>query len=116
VSPRCCKRCGTISTGASTAIPVAALPLLRSRVDLGIAQTTDGGYTDIESELGVVCSDSPNPRVPVLLPVQSQFAQLRSGWSGVKWTWPNEACAQWPAMGAQRYTGPWNVPIPRCST
>ena len=29
---------------------------------------------------------------------------------GPYWAWIDEACAQWPVMSADRYTGPWNHP------
>ncbi|HEX4221839.1 MAG TPA: alpha/beta hydrolase [Pseudonocardiaceae bacterium] len=98
-----------LSEGVPAPAPVAPSSL-RSALELGIAPADDSGYDGMEAQLGVFCSDSPNPRGGAAYLAQSQFAQQRSGWPGVAWTWVAGACAQWPATGVQRYTGPWNVP------
>ncbi|HVV23371.1 MAG TPA: alpha/beta hydrolase [Pseudonocardiaceae bacterium] len=97
-----------LSNGTTTAAPDRSA--LLARPDLGVVPTATPSYAGREAQLGVICSDSPNPRLPQSYGVQSAFARLRSGWPGAQWTWIAEACAQWPTMGTQRYTGPWNVP------
>lgn len=74
-------------------------------------QATDlAPYAGRESELGVLCSDDPNPRDPADYPAQAAIATARSGVVGAYWAWIPEACAQWPVLAPQRYTGPWNRP------
>lgn len=97
-----------LSNGTPTAAPDRSM--LLARPDLGIVPAVTAGYAGREAQWGVVCSDSPNPRLPESYAVQSDLARLRSGWPGAEWTWLAEPCAQWPAMGVQRYAGPWNVP------
>lgn len=75
--------------------------------------STDAPYAGRESQLGVVCSDDPNPRAPAQYAAQAEFASDRSGAVGPYWTWIAEACAQWPVLASQRYTGPWNRPTAR---
>jgi pimeloyl-ACP methyl ester carboxylesterase len=70
-------------------------------------------YPGRESALGVLCSDDPNPRVPALYPAQAAYASARSGVVGPYWAWIAEACARWPVLAPQRYTGPWNRPTAR---
>jgi len=77
---------------------------------LGVAPTADAPYVGRESELGVLCSDDPNPRVPSRFPAQAAFASARSGVVGPYWAWIAEACAHWPVLAPQRYAGPWNRP------
>ena len=67
-------------------------------------------YQGLEQEYGVLCSESPNPRVPTAYEAQAAFAQGRAGLPGVQWAWDLEACAQWPAKAADGYYGPWNKP------
>jgi pimeloyl-ACP methyl ester carboxylesterase len=67
-------------------------------------------YSGEESQLGVICSDSPNPRNPAEYAAQAALASARSGVVGPDWVWPVEACAQWPVLARDRYTGPFNRP------
>lgn len=70
-------------------------------------------YVGRESQLGVLCSDDPNPRDPSDYPALSAYASARSGVVGPYWAWIAEACAQWPVLAQQRYSGPWNRPTAR---
>jgi hypothetical protein len=67
-------------------------------------------YSGAESQLGVLCSDSPNPRTAAEYAAQGALASARSGVVGLYWAWAAEACAQWPVLARDRYTGPWNRP------
>lgn len=98
-----------LRSNGDTTPTVNALPAMNFP-DLGIVPNTDAPYMGRESELGVLCSDSPNPRVPAEYPAQAAFASVRSGVVGSYWTWIAEACARWPVLAPQRYTGPWNRP------
>jgi len=64
-------------------------------------------YSGIEQLWAVTCSESPNPR-PGEFPDLDAFASRRSGFAGPAWVWLSEPCASWPAVAADRYTGPWN--------
>jgi pimeloyl-ACP methyl ester carboxylesterase len=77
---------------------------------LGLLASADAPYAGREVLLGVDCSDSPSPRNPARYAAQAAFATDRSGVFGPYWAWVDEACAQWPVMSADRYTGPWNHP------
>ena len=77
---------------------------------LDLLPSADATYAGREALLGVDCSDSPNPRNPAQYAAQAAFATARSGAFGPYWAWIDEACAQWPVMSADRYTGPWNRP------
>jgi len=70
----------------------------------------DTPYSGLESQYGVICSDSPNPRSPGSYAAQADLATARSGAVGPYWAWVVEPCAQWPVLAADRYTGPWNTP------
>lgn len=91
---------------APAALPARDLVL----PDLGVLPTADAPYTGREALLGVNCSESPEPRDPAQYAAQAAFATARSGAVGPAWVQPMEACAQWPVLSADRYTGPWNRP------
>jgi hypothetical protein len=67
-------------------------------------------YSGAESALGVLCSDSPNPRHPATYAAQAALASARSGVVGPDWAWITEACAKWPVLARDRFTGPFNRP------
>jgi hypothetical protein len=63
----------------------------------------------VEQQLGMLCSDSPNPRGPQAYPGIAALSYAQSGGFGPDYTWDAERCAQWPAAAAQdRYAGPWD--------
>jgi pimeloyl-ACP methyl ester carboxylesterase len=101
------------TSGGSTPTTNALPAMNFAFPDLGILPNADAPYAGRESELGVLCSDDPNPRVPAQYPTQAAFAAARSGVVGPYWAWIAEACAQWPVLAPQRYTGPWNRPTAR---
>jgi TAP-like protein len=77
----------------------------------GVQPDAGAPYSGAESALGVLCSDSPNPRIPAQYAAQAALASARSGVVGPDWAWPGaEACAQWPVLAQDRYTGPFNRP------
>jgi len=86
--------------------PVRGFPLAAGGTE------ADGGarYSGAESVLGVLCSDSPNPRDPARYAAQAALARARSGVVGPDWAWITEACAQWPVLARDRYTGPFSRP------
>src|SRR5581483_4669595 len=60
----------------------------------GVQPGTGARYSGVESALGVLCSDSPNPRIPAEYAAQDALARARSGVVGPDWVWPPmEACA-----------------------
>ncbi|HEX6523838.1 MAG TPA: alpha/beta hydrolase [Streptosporangiaceae bacterium] len=67
-------------------------------------------YTGIEQGIATVCDDVPNPRAVDSYPLQAAFGYARSGAFGQWRAWSVEPCAQWPAVDADRYSGPWNHP------
>ncbi|MGW3667777.1 alpha/beta hydrolase [Streptomyces sp. NPDC005141] len=67
-------------------------------------------YLGEEQAAAVLCGDSPNPRDPRVYPRLEQASAARTGDAGRHWTWAAEPCATWPAVAANRYTGPWNKP------
>ena len=85
--------------------PAKDFPLAGSEVQ----PDASAPYSGVESALGVLCSDSPNPRIPAEYAAQDALASARSGVVGPDWVWPPmEACAQWPVLARDRYTGPFN--------
>jgi pimeloyl-ACP methyl ester carboxylesterase len=76
----------------------------------GVQPDAGAPYSGAESALGVLCSDSPNPRIPAEYAAQAALASARSGVVGPDWVWSAEACAQWPVLARDRYTGPFNRP------
>jgi pimeloyl-ACP methyl ester carboxylesterase len=64
-------------------------------------------YSGNEQLWAVTCSESPNPR-PAAFSGLDALAARRSGVAGPAWVWLSEPCASWPAVAADRYTGPWN--------
>ena len=93
---------------APAAIPTPArdFPLAAS----GVQPDASEPYSGVESTLGLLCSDSPNPRDPAGYAAQAALASARSGAVGPDWAWITEACAQWPVLARDRYTGPFNRP------
>lgn len=89
----------TGTTGADPTVPA-----------LSVLPEADTSYAGRESELGVLCSDDPNPRDPAEYAAQAAYASVRSGVVGPYWTWITEECARWPVLAPQRYSGPWNRP------
>ncbi len=96
------------SSGTSVPNAMAAKDL--TLPSLGLTPSDDVPYSGRESEMGVLCSDEPNPRVPAEYAAQAALASARSGVVGRFWAWSTEACAHWPVLSRQRYTGPWNRP------
>jgi pimeloyl-ACP methyl ester carboxylesterase len=67
-------------------------------------------YTGDEQAGAVFCGDSPNPRDPGAYHALEEASAIRAGDAGRFWTWAAEGCADWPAVAANRYRGPWNKP------
>lgn len=74
----------------------------------GAAYVTEETYAGLEQELAVQCSDSPNPRNPSTFLWLEAFTYDRAGVIGPSGSWGDEPCAGWPAIAANRYSGPWN--------
>lgn len=58
----------------------------------------------------VGCADTINPRDPDAYRQLAVTAFKRAGAVGPSQSWSDSACATWPAISADRYTGPWNRP------
>ncbi|MCX4824591.1 alpha/beta hydrolase [Streptomyces sp. NBC_01142] len=67
-------------------------------------------YLGDEQAGAVLCSDSPNPRDPAAYHAMEEASVTRAGDAGRFWTWATSGCADWPAVAANRYRGPWNKP------
>jgi pimeloyl-ACP methyl ester carboxylesterase len=66
-------------------------------------------YAGPEQTYAVYCADSADPRSARDYAAAARLAYARAGGFGLDWTWPEEACANWPdGAGEDRYTGPWN--------
>jgi pimeloyl-ACP methyl ester carboxylesterase len=65
-------------------------------------------YSGPEQLFAVYCAESPNPRDPQVFLFLAAFSSARAGVVGPYYAWGDEACAQWPAVAAERYSGPWN--------
>lgn len=62
-----------------------------------------------EWQLGILCSDAPDPRNAAAYPAIARQAAQRYGGFGTEYTWQSEECVKWPAAaGEDRYSGPWN--------
>ncbi len=94
------------SNGRGLATSTAAVSNHRSS-RANAARGQSHRYSGIEQLWAVTCSESPNPR-PAEFPDLDAFASRRSGVAGPSWVWLSEPCASWPAVAADRYTGPWN--------
>ena len=100
----------TLTSGGPAPATVPSLPRDSALTGSGAQPDDSAPYSGLESGLGVICSDSPNPRDPAGYAAQAALASARSRVVGPDWTWPNEACAQWPVLAKDRYTGPFNRP------
>ena len=98
----------TSGTPAPATIPSAARHFALAAS--GVQPDASTPYSGAESALGVLCSDSPNPRIPAQYAAQAALASARSGVVGPDWVWSSEPCAQWPVLARDRYTGPFNRP------
>ncbi|UBF25085.1 alpha/beta fold hydrolase [Kovacikia minuta CCNUW1] len=58
----------------------------------------------------VGCADTPNPRNPEAYRQLAAVTSARAGAIGLNAVWGDLACSTWPAVSANRYTGPWNRP------
>ncbi|MFF3691081.1 alpha/beta hydrolase [Streptomyces sp. NPDC002187] len=63
-----------------------------------------------EEQYAAVQCDSPNPRDPGVYHAVEEASAVRAGDAGRYWTWITEVCADWPAVAADSYRGPWNKP------
>ena len=64
----------------------------------------------ITQRAAVECAESPNPRHPEDYIALADLAYDRSGAVGPFYSWIDVVCAGWPAVAADRYTGPWDKP------
>lgn len=107
---------------ARTAVPAKAVPakakaiaapLLPGPLSGRLSPALSGSFGPqlLEGQLGVYCSESPNPRDPNSYSLQARIGDLVApdGFGSV-WAWVAEPCAQWQARDADRYTGPFNKP------
>ncbi len=69
--------------------------------------SSNGGING-EAYLGVMCSDSDNPREFWAWPVAAWKAEAKHGYFGPLSTWSSSPCAQWKGSGKSRYTGPFS--------
>jgi len=67
-------------------------------------------YLGDEQAAAVLCGESPNPRSPGAYHTLEEQAAARAGDAGRVWAWAAAACVSWPAVAADRYSGPWNRP------
>jgi pimeloyl-ACP methyl ester carboxylesterase len=75
------------------------------------AQRTGGAYDNqLDSLLGVTCTDSTEPRDPAAWSRAAAQAD-RSGPFGSAWAYLSEPCATWPASDPDRYVGPFTRPM-----
>jgi pimeloyl-ACP methyl ester carboxylesterase len=73
------------------------------------AASANTPYAGPEQTYAVYCDDTADPRSPRDYAAAARLAYARAGGFGLDWTWPEEACADWPDGAARdRYTGPWN--------
>ncbi|MET1255438.1 alpha/beta hydrolase [Aliikangiella maris] len=60
-----------------------------------------------EGFVGVLCSDSSNPRDYFAWPFAAEYSNMQNGYFGSGWTWASSPCRFWkPAKN--RYVGPFN--------
>jgi pimeloyl-ACP methyl ester carboxylesterase len=73
------------------------------------ASTSAAGYdNELESLLGVTCSDSAQPRDPLAWSRAAARADASSLF-GSPWAFISEPCATWPANDPDRYVGPFTA-------
>lgn len=68
----------------------------------------DVKWWDTFTQVGVMCSDSLNPRDPQAWPTYAKASEARSWFTGV-WTWNSSLCAGWPGRSTGAYRGPFDV-------
>jgi pimeloyl-ACP methyl ester carboxylesterase len=107
----------TLWTSSDTSAPVsvpeaAASSILNTAPGSGgpSAAGPEQTYPGPEQALAVECSDSPNPRHPMVFRALDAISYARAGVIGPSWSWGDEPCASWPATAASRYVGPWDRP------
>lgn len=80
-----------------------------SRSSSASANSLIGYDGHAEWQLGILCSDAPEPRNVAAYPSIARMAEQSYDGFGIEYTWQSEECARWPAAaGADRYSGPWN--------
>ena len=70
-------------------------------------ETAASPYAGGEQAWAILCSESPSPPASAF-PGLDALALRRSGPLGPYWVWASAPCASWPAVAADRYSGPWN--------
>lgn len=78
--------------------------------DTPVAQTQSLAtqrYAGPGQQLGIVCSESPNPSSKQLM-ATGDTATRRYGVLGPYWTYVTSGCSEWRAEAADPYTGPWD--------
>ena len=81
------------------------------RTELGLAAAPQEEYPNfVEGFLGVLCSDSINPRSFQAWQSAADAADATFGYFGRLWNWTGSACRSWPATaGEDRHLGPWTA-------
>jgi pimeloyl-ACP methyl ester carboxylesterase len=69
---------------------------------------TEEKYVSAFQQAAIECPESPNPRPAGVFRKLAQLTIARSGLIGLLTPWADELCADWPAVAADNYTGPWN--------
>jgi pimeloyl-ACP methyl ester carboxylesterase len=87
---------GAAPDSAMPADPIAFTP-----------ETTSQSYEGIEQQFAVECSESPNPRDPLVFQALDLLSFARAGDVGPYLSWGDEGCASWPSA-TERYNGPWD--------
>jgi len=62
----------------------------------------------IEGFPAVACSDSDNPASYAAWSIAGAASDEQFGYFGRIWTWASSICADWPAVDADRYIGPFD--------
>ena len=81
-----------------------------SATDPATPPATEEKYTTPFQQAAVECPESPNPRPAGVFRKLARITVARSGLIGLLTPWADEICANWPAVAADNYTGPWNKP------
>ena len=92
--------------GRYPTVPQGTLPIIAE------APPSDTPFDAVlaSQQLAVKCSETISPRDPDAYSALADLAYDRAGDVGPKWSWNDARCVAWPAVAADRYTGPWDVP------
>ncbi|GAB77763.1 alpha/beta fold hydrolase, partial [Austwickia chelonae] len=89
--------------------PLGFAPAGEKPVEPGPRTPDDAKWTEKIQQIGVMCSDSVNPKDPKAWQKFANSPEAQKNPFVQMWTWKSSICAGWPGQDKNVYRGPFNV-------